>query len=150
MPAFTEPRMGNHWSVDLRHYLLPEGKPARLSPRGRRLFEYWTEIVSQATQYDDPTTLLCRRRPGRQPCKALLTIFFDIDTNDVLWFCPLPRRGPHRRMGEHILGQWHARAGKAVVRCRRTIRASLRGLAETPRTSRISIDPMIDGFRAAR
>ena len=56
--------MGNYWSVDLRHYLLPEGKPARLSPRGRRLFEYWTEIISQATQYDDPTTLLCRRRPG--------------------------------------------------------------------------------------
>ena len=80
--------MGNYWSVDLRRYLLPEGKPARLSPRGRRLFEHWTKIVSQATQYDDPTTLLCRRRPGRQPCKALLTIFFDIDTNDVLWFCP--------------------------------------------------------------
>jgi len=80
--------MGNYWSVDLRHYLLPEGKPARLSPRGRRLFEYWTEIVSQATQHDDPTTLLCRRRPAGRPCGILLTIFFDIDTNDVLWFCP--------------------------------------------------------------
>ena len=61
---------------------------APLPPRGKRLFHYWTEIVSQATQYDDPTTLRCRRRPGRKPCGALLTIFFDVDNNDVLWFCP--------------------------------------------------------------
>lgn len=87
-PAFSEAHMGNYWSVDLRHYLLPEGKSARLSPRGRRLFEYWTEIVSQATQYEDPTTLQCRRRPGRRPCGTVLTISFDIDTNDVIWFCP--------------------------------------------------------------
>lgn len=81
--------MGNYWSIDLRHYLLPNGTPAPLpTPRGQRLFRYWTEIVSQATQYDDPTTLHCRRRPGRKRCGALLTIFFDIDTNDVLWFCP--------------------------------------------------------------
>ena len=59
--------MGNHWSVDLRHYLLPEGKPARLSPRGRRLFEYWTEIVSQAKQYEAPTTLLCCVGPVDDP-----------------------------------------------------------------------------------
>lgn len=80
--------MGNYWSIDLRHYLSPNGTPAPLRPRGQRLFKYWTEIVSQATQYDDPTTLRCRRRPGRQPCGALLTILFDIDNNDVLWFCP--------------------------------------------------------------
>jgi hypothetical protein len=81
--------MGNYWSIDLRHYLLPNGAPAPLqTPRGERLLKYWTEIVSQATQYDDPTTLRCRRRPGRKPCGALLTIFFDIDNNDVLWFCP--------------------------------------------------------------
>ena len=76
------------WQIDLRHFLLPDGKPAPLPTRAQRLFDYWTEIVSQATQYDDPTTLCCRRRPGRRPCGALLTIFFDIDTNDVLWFCP--------------------------------------------------------------
>ena len=52
------------WNIDLRHFLMPDGKVAPLPPRGRRLFDYWTEIVSQATQYDDPTTLRCRRRPG--------------------------------------------------------------------------------------
>jgi len=76
------------WSIDLRHFLQPDGKLAPLPPQAQRLFNYWTEIVSQATQYDDPTTLRCRRRPGRKPCSALLTIFFDVDTNDVLWFCP--------------------------------------------------------------
>jgi len=30
-----------------------------------------------------------RRRPGRRPCAGLLTIFFDVDKNDVLWFCPV-------------------------------------------------------------
>ncbi len=76
------------WSIDLRHFLLPSGQPAPLPARAQRLFDYWTQIVSQATQYDDPSTLCCRRRPGRLPCGTLLTIFFDIDTNDVLWFCP--------------------------------------------------------------
>jgi len=60
---------------------LPDGKVAPLPPRAQRLFAYWT-------QYDDPTTLRCRRRPGRKPCGTLLTIFFDTDNNDVLWFCP--------------------------------------------------------------
>lgn len=80
--------MSHYWSIDLRHYLLPQGKPAPLPPRTRRLFAYWTEIVSQATQYEAPTTLRCRRRPGRRPCRTLLTISFDIGTNDVIWFCP--------------------------------------------------------------
>jgi hypothetical protein len=80
--------MANHWSVDLRHFLLPNGQVAPLPRPAERLFAYWTEIVSQATRYDDPTTLLCRRRPGRRPCGTLLTIFFDADNNDVLWFCP--------------------------------------------------------------
>jgi hypothetical protein len=57
-------RMIKSWVIDLRHFLLPEGKVAPLPSRSQRLFAYWTEIVSQATQYDDPTTLRCRRRPG--------------------------------------------------------------------------------------
>ena len=80
--------MGNYWGVDLRHFLDGSGAIALPSGSGRRLAEYWAEIVSQATIYDEPTTLVCRRRPGRKPCGALLTIFFDVDNEDVLWFCP--------------------------------------------------------------
>ena len=51
------------WVVDLRHFLLPDGKVAPLPPRAQRLFAFWSEIVSQATQYDDPTRLIRRRLP---------------------------------------------------------------------------------------
>jgi len=80
--------MTNSLSIHLPHLLDEKGSLASLSGRGLRLAQYWTEIVAQASNYEEPTTLLCRRRPGRRPCKALLTIFFDVDTNDVLWFCP--------------------------------------------------------------
>jgi hypothetical protein len=46
------------------------------------------KIVAQASNYEAPTTVRCRRRPRRRPCGALLTLFFDTDTFDVLWFCP--------------------------------------------------------------
>jgi hypothetical protein len=42
--------MRSYWSVDLRHYLLLHGRPAILSPRAQRLFDYWAQVVSQATQ----------------------------------------------------------------------------------------------------
>ena len=80
--------MSGYWTVDLRHFLDDSGRIALLPGRGRRLAEYWAEIVSQATLYDDPTTIRCRRRPGRRPCGALLTVYFDVDNWDVLWFCP--------------------------------------------------------------
>ena len=80
--------MGNYWSVSLRDFLNASGNLAQLSPRGIRLARYFAEIVSQATLYDEPTTLRCRRRPQRRPCATPLTIFFDVDNEDVLWFCP--------------------------------------------------------------
>lgn len=80
--------MSNYWSVSLRDFLDASGNIADFSPRGLRLAQYFSEIVSQATLYDEPTTLKCRRRPRRRPCGNLLTIFFDVDNDDVLWFCP--------------------------------------------------------------
>lgn len=80
--------MGNYWSVHLPHVLDEKGTLQALTGRGLRLAEYWTQIVAQASHYDEPTTLRCRRRPGRRPCGALLTLFFDVDNFDVLWFCP--------------------------------------------------------------
>ena len=81
--------MGNSWTIHLPHLLEPNGTLAPLTGRGLRLAEYWTQIVAQASNYDEPTTLLCRRRPGRKPCAGMLTIFFDADNDDVLWFCPV-------------------------------------------------------------
>ena len=81
--------VGNSWTIHLSHLLEPNGALAPLTGRGRRLAEYWTQIVAQASNCDQPTTLRCRRRPGRRPCAGQLTIFFDVDNNDVLWFCPV-------------------------------------------------------------
>ncbi len=79
---------GQSWSIHLPYLLAQNGTIAASSRRGMRLAKYWTEIVAQASNYDAPTTILCRRRPHRRPCGALLTIYFDTGNFDVLWFCP--------------------------------------------------------------
>jgi hypothetical protein len=81
--------MGTYWSVHLPDLLADNGTIAAYSPSGLRLAKYWTAIVGQASNYDEQTTLRCRRRPQRRPCGGLLTLFFDVDTFDVLWFCPV-------------------------------------------------------------
>ena len=87
-----------------------------MPPQSQRLFDYWAQIVSQATQYDDPTTLRCRNRSGRKPCGALLTMFVDIGNNDVLWFCPCGHdKGVYCGVGGNVLGQRGIRNGKAVL-----------------------------------
>ena len=81
--------MDNYWSIHLPDLLADNGTIAAYSPRGLRLAQYWTEIVAQASNYDEPTSVQCRRRPHRRPCGGRLTLFFDVDTFDVLWFCPV-------------------------------------------------------------
>lgn len=81
--------MGNYWSIHLPHLLEPNGTLAPLSGRSLRLAQFWTEIVAQASNYEATTTLHCRRRPERRPCGGLFTLFFDVETFDVLWFCPV-------------------------------------------------------------
>lgn len=80
--------MGNYWSVHLPQLLAENGNLAILPPRALKLAKFWTEIVAQASNYDEPTTVICRRRPKRRACDTLLTLYFDVDTFDVLWFCP--------------------------------------------------------------
>lgn len=80
--------MGNHWCVALTDFVDAHGVIMPKRGRALRLAQFFTEIVAQASNYDAPTTILCRRRPRRRPCGTVLTLFFDLDTNDVLWFCP--------------------------------------------------------------
>ena len=85
--AFSAPVMSNTWVVDLRHYLKPGGALAEMPGRARRLAEYWTEIVAQASNFDEPITLRCRRRPGRRACAGTLEIGFDRDFSAIIWCC---------------------------------------------------------------
>jgi len=63
--------MLDYWIVHLPDLLADNGWIAVYSPRGLRLAKYWTEIVAQASNYDEPATLQCRRRPRRRPCGGL-------------------------------------------------------------------------------
>jgi hypothetical protein len=81
--------MANSWIVDIRHFMAPTGAFApELPNRARILAEYCGEIVAQATNYDEPTTIRCRRRPQRRACNGLLSITFDERIESVLWHCP--------------------------------------------------------------
>ena len=81
--------MSTYWSVHLPHVLDERGALGPSTDPGLRIAKYWTQIVAQATNYKEPTTIRCRRRPGGRPCGEVLTLFFDVATFDVLWFCPV-------------------------------------------------------------
>ena len=81
--------MGNTWTVDDRQFLDGSGAPAPDLPRpARMLAEFFTQIVSQATLYDEPTTITWRRRPQHRPCAQPLYISFDETLEVVLWEYP--------------------------------------------------------------
>jgi hypothetical protein len=69
--------MGNHWCIHLPDFLAENGTIAAYSPRGLRLAKYWTELVAQASNYDESTTVQCRRRPMWM---SLVSV--------ILTFCP--------------------------------------------------------------
>jgi len=81
--------MGDTWIVDLRHYLTPAGAIADLPPRARILAQYWTQIVAQGSNFDEPITLRCRRRPRRRLCEGILEISLDQDLDRIVWRCPV-------------------------------------------------------------
>jgi hypothetical protein len=56
--------VSNYWSVRLPHLLKPDGTLAPLTGRALKLAKHWTEIVAQASNYDEPTTLRCRAAAG--------------------------------------------------------------------------------------
>jgi hypothetical protein len=44
--------------------------------------------VAQGSNFDEPVTLRCRRRPGRRPCTGVLSILLDESLEDLVWHCP--------------------------------------------------------------
>jgi hypothetical protein len=84
-----ELQVANTWIVDLRHYLTPAGTLVALSTRGRVLAEYFTQIVAQGSNVDEPAALRCRRRPRRRACAGVLEICLDLDLDGMVWQCPV-------------------------------------------------------------
>lgn len=88
--------MANTWIIDLSHYLTPTGAMVDdMTPRARRLAEYFASIVVDATtNFDDPPWVRCRRRPGRRRCSGLIQSFPAVAENDdeeapIVWRCPV-------------------------------------------------------------
>ena len=85
--------MGDTWVTDLTHFLTKEGEIAPKSGPARKLAEYLTKIVVDATTYpwEEPKCppVKCRRRPGRKSCAGVIGTDIDPDTDAIMWWCPV-------------------------------------------------------------
>lgn len=81
--------MADTWIVDLRHYLTPAGALLTAPKLARKLAEYFADIVAQGSNYDEPITQRCRRRPQRRACTGVLEIRPDTDLDGMVWHCPI-------------------------------------------------------------
>jgi predicted RNA-binding Zn-ribbon protein involved in translation (DUF1610 family) len=85
--------MADTWVTDLTHFLTGKGEIGPKSGPARKLAEYFTEIVVDATTEPWEETgkkpVRCRRRPGRRRCAGVIGADIDPDTDAVMWWCPL-------------------------------------------------------------
>ncbi len=85
--------MGNTWVTDLTHFLTEDGAIGPKSGPARKLAEYLTKIVVDATTepWEEPrsTSVRCRRRPRRKPCAGVIGTDMDPDTDAIMWWCPV-------------------------------------------------------------
>jgi hypothetical protein len=84
--------MGNIWVTDLTHFLTDAGELGPKSGPARKLAEYLTKIVVDATTESwEPrkVPVSCRRRPRRKPCVGVIGTDIDPDTEAIMWWCPV-------------------------------------------------------------
>lgn len=78
--------------TDMQHFIDLLTPGAQVPPAARRLGEYLGTIVAAASlaKENQPvkTTLHCRRRPNRRPCKGLIRIRVLPATGEIVWDCP--------------------------------------------------------------
>ena len=78
------------WIVDLKHFLDSSGSLADLPAPARRLAEYFTTLVVDATSNQvGKKPVRCRRRPRRKPCSGIVQASISFDEEDRIdWRCP--------------------------------------------------------------
>jgi len=80
------------WVIDIQHWL-DETKTAAAVPRLRLKVQKLTEIITYATSVvaGMPTNLIpkCWRRPKRKPCKGILNIHIDQNSDQIHWHCSI-------------------------------------------------------------
>ena len=79
--------------TDLTHFLTKEGAIAPMPRPARRLAEFLGEVVVDATTVPSEEKLeervKCRQRPGRKPCSGEIETDFELDTDTIVWWCPV-------------------------------------------------------------
>jgi hypothetical protein len=79
--------------TDLTHFLTEEGAIAPMPGPARRLAEFLGNVVIDATtlrtEQDVGERVKCRRRPGRKPCPGEIETDFELDTDTIVWWCPV-------------------------------------------------------------
>jgi len=85
--------MGDTWVANLTDFLTEEGEIGPKSGPARKLAEYFTKIVVDATTepWEEPTntSVRCRRRPRRKPCAGVIGTDIDPDSDAIVWWCPV-------------------------------------------------------------
>lgn len=84
--------MGDTWISDLRHFLDKDGAIAPKAGPAKRMADYLTRIVMDATtslhSVSIDAVVRCRRRPGRRPCPGEIETDIDSETSQIVWWCP--------------------------------------------------------------
>jgi|SRR3990172_1280850 len=79
--------------TDLTHFLAPDGSIGPQDGPAKRLADYLTKIVVDATapigMGSRSTVVRCRRRPGRRPCVGEIETNVDPETEQIIWWCPV-------------------------------------------------------------
>ena len=88
--------MANTWVTDMRHYLNELGElPEEMPSPALRLALFQGSIVAWMTATDcldgqtSRTNVNCRRNPDRLPCPGEIIAFFEVNSEVIVWECPL-------------------------------------------------------------
>jgi hypothetical protein len=85
--------MGDTWITDLTHFLDETGRIAPMPGPARLLAEHFTAIVLMVSHPEiaipPEYQVRCRRRPGRKPCPGYIEADIDVETNEIIWWCPI-------------------------------------------------------------
>ena len=81
------------WITNLQHYLDKNSNIAPSDRITRPLVDYFGAITTFATSFDEEgfidSNISCRRRPSRKPCEGKIQAILNLDTDHILWRCPV-------------------------------------------------------------
>lgn len=79
--------------TDLTHFLSPDGSIEPKDGPARQLADFLTKIIVAETALEQPPSetnvIRCRRRPNRKPCTGVIQTDIDLQTNQIVWWCPV-------------------------------------------------------------